>query len=234
MKALILVGGFGTRLRPLTLSKPKPLVEFANKPILWHQVKALAEVGVTEVIMAINYQPDCMLDYMKELEVEFSIKITPSIENEPLGTAGPIKLAKEKLLSDPSQEDFFVFNSDIICQFPLKKLLEFHKARRAEGTLMVTQVADPSRYGVILFDETGLIKDFIEKPTKFISDKINAGLYLLNKSIIERIPDRPTSIEREVFPMAAADQRLYALVLEGIWYAKSLSIGWILDSHRTL
>lgn len=217
MKALILVGGYGTRLRPLTFSKPKPLIEFANKPILWHQVKALVEVGVTEVIMAISYQPECMLDYMKELEAEFSVKITASIEHEPLGTAGPIKLAREKLLSDPSQEDFFVFNSDIICQFPLKKLLEFHRANKAEGTLMVTQVKDPSRYGVILFDETGLIKDFIEKPKDFISDKINAGLYLLNKSIIERIPDRPTSIEREVFPKAAADKRLYALVLEGIW-----------------
>jgi mannose-1-phosphate guanylyltransferase len=217
MKALILVGGYGTRLRPLTFSKPKPLIEFANKPILWYQVKALVEVGVTEVIMATSYQPECMLNYMKELEAEFSIKITASIENEPLGTAGPIKLAKEKLLADPTQEDFFVFNSDIICQFPLKKLLEFHKARKAEGTLMVTQVEDPSRYGVILFDETGLIQNFIEKPKKFISDKINAGLYLLNKSIIERIPDRPTSIEREVFPKVAADKRLYALVLEGIW-----------------
>ena len=139
MKALILVGGFGTRLRPLTFSKPKPLIEFANKPILWHQVKALVEVGVTEVIMAINYEPDCMLSYMKELEAEFSIKITASIENEPLGTAGPIRLAKDILLADPSQEDFFVFNSDIICEYPLKKLLEFHKANKAEGTLMVTK-----------------------------------------------------------------------------------------------
>ena len=217
MKALILAGGYGTRLRPLTFTKPKPLVEFANKPILWHQVKALVEVGVTEIILAINYQPESMIEYMKELEAEFSIKLTASIETEPLGTAGPIRLAKDKLLATGAQEDFFVFNSDIICQFPLKKMLEYHKAKKAEGTLMVTQVEDPSRYGVILFGEDGLIQDFIEKPSKPISNKINAGLYILNKSVIERIPEKPTSIEREIFPKIAADHRLYALVLDGIW-----------------
>ncbi len=218
MKALILAGGYGTRLRPLTFTKPKPLVEFANKPILWHQVKALVEVGVTEVILAINYQPESMIEYMKELEKEFGIKVTASIETEPLGTAGPIRLAKERLLANSTQEDFFVFNSDIICQFPLKKMLEFHKARKAEGTIMVTQVEDPSRYGVILFDESGQIQEFIEKPSKPISNKINAGLYILNKSVIDRIPERLTSIEREIFPKIAADHKLFALVLEGIWY----------------
>lgn len=220
MKALILAGGYGTRLRPLTLSKPKPLVEFANKPILWHQVKALVEVGVTEIILAINYQPECMLEYMKQLEAEFSIKVTASIETEPLGTAGPIRLAKDKLLSGSEQDDFFVFNSDIICQFPLKKLLEFHRARKAEGTIMVTQVEDPTRYGVILYDENGQIQQFIEKPSKPVSDKINAGLYILNKSVIERIPDCPTSIERVIFPKIVADHKLYALILEGIWYIR--------------
>jgi len=218
MKALILAGGYGTRLRPLTFTKAKPLVEFANKPILWHQVKALVDVGVKEIILAINYQPESMIAYMKELEAEFNIKVTASIETEPLGTAGPIRLAKEKLTSNTDQEDFFVLNGDIICQFPLKTLLDFHKSRKAEGTLMVTQVEDPSKYGVILFDENGLISEFIEKPPKPISNKINAGLYILNKAIIDRIPEKPTSIEREVFPKVAADRKLYAMILEGIWY----------------
>lgn len=110
-----------------------------------------------------------------------------------------------------------MFNSDIICQFPLKKLLEFHKSRKAEGTIMVTQVEDPSRYGVILYKEDGQIQEFIEKPSKPISNKINAGLYILNKSVIDRIPEKPTSIEREIFPKIAADKKLYALVLDGIW-----------------
>jgi mannose-1-phosphate guanylyltransferase len=121
-------------------------------------------------------------------------------------------------LKDATDDDFFVFNSDIICEFPLKQLLEYHKAHKAEGTLMVTRVEDPSRYGVILYREDGLIEDFIEKPSKPISNKINAGLYLLNKSVIERIPEKPTSIEREIFPKMAADKRLYALELQGIWY----------------
>ena len=112
-----------------------------------------------------------------------------------------------------------MFNSDIICQFPLKQLLDFHKSRKAEGTLMVTQVEDPSRYGVILYNEEGLIQEFIEKPSKPISNKINAGLYILNRAIIDRIPDKPTSIEREIFPKIAAEKKLYALALDGIWYS---------------
>ena len=109
-------------------------------------------------------------------------------------------------MKDAGDEDFFVFNSDIICQFPLKKLLEFHKARKAEGTIMVTKVEDPSRYGVIIFKEDGQIDDFIEKPSKPISNKINAGLYILNRAMIDRIPDKPTSIEREIFPKMAAEK----------------------------
>lgn len=136
-------------------------------------------------------------------------------------------------MKDAGDEDFFVFNSDIICQFPLKKLLEFHKARKAEGTIMVTKVEDPSRYGVIIFKEDGQIDDFIEKPSKPISNKINAGLYILNRAMIDRIPDKPTSIEREIFPKMAAEKKLYALELEGLWYFDCylINIGWILESQ---
>ena len=93
MKALILVGGFGTRLRPLTLTVPKPLVDFVDKPILCHQIKALAACGVTEVILAVNYQPEVMMAALIEMEKEYKLKITCSLEDEPLGTAGPLKLA---------------------------------------------------------------------------------------------------------------------------------------------
>merc|ERR1712110_115676 len=95
MKALILVGGFGTRLRPMTLTCPKPLVDFCNKPILCHQIEALATAGVTEVILAINYQPEIMMAKLKDYEKEYGIKITCSLEDDPMGTAGPIKLAEK-------------------------------------------------------------------------------------------------------------------------------------------
>ncbi|KAA0145934.1 hypothetical protein FNF31_07909 [Cafeteria roenbergensis] len=184
MKALILVGGFGTRLRPLTLSKPKPLVDFANKPIVQHQIQALADVGVTEVVLAINYQPDVMREALDAIAAEVGVKITCSQETEPMGTAGPLALAREHL-SDG--EPFFVFNSDVTCEYPLKELLAFHKSHGAEGTIFVTKVAEPSKYGVVVHGDDGAIEHF------------------------------PTSIEKEIFPKMAEERQLYAMVLPGFW-----------------
>ena len=203
MKALILVGGFGTRLRPLTLTVPKPLMDFCNLPILCHQIQALAAAGVNEVILAINYQPEVMMKELEVLEAKYGLKITCSLESEPLGTAGPIRLAKELILNNNEQGLCFVFNSDVICNYPLDKLIDFHKAHGKEGTIMVTEVEDPSKYGVVVADDSNQIKRFVEKPQHFISNKINAGLYLFNTSIIDRIENRPTSIEREIFPKMA-------------------------------
>ncbi|XP_008803133.1 probable mannose-1-phosphate guanylyltransferase 1 [Phoenix dactylifera] len=217
MKALILVGGFGTRLRPLTLSVPKPLVDFANKPMILHQIEALKDVGVTEVVLAINYQPEVMLNFLKDFESRLGIKITCSQETEPLGTAGPLALARDKLV-DGSGEPFFVLNSDVISEYPFAELIKFHKAHGGEATIMVTKVDEPSKYGVVVMEEeTGKVDRFVEKPKIFVGNKINAGIYLLNPSVLDRIELRPTSIEKEVFPRIAADQKLYAKVLPGFW-----------------
>ncbi|KAI7739735.1 hypothetical protein M8C21_000501 [Ambrosia artemisiifolia] len=118
MKALILVGGFGTRLRPLTLSVPKPLVDFGNKPMILHQV---------------------MLNFLKDFEAKLGIKITCSQETEPLGTAGPLALARDKLIDD-SGEPFFVLNSDVISEYPLKQMIAFHKSHGGEASIMVTKL----------------------------------------------------------------------------------------------
>lgn len=215
MRGLILVGGYGTRLRPLTLSRPKPLVEFANKPILLHQIEALVDAGVTEVILAVSYRA-------KQMELELSaeakklgINLIFSHETEPLGTAGPIALAGDHLSN--SSEPFFVLNSDIICDFPFKELAQFHRSHGKEGTIVVTKVEEPSKYGVVVYKEGGAIESFVEKPQEFISNKINAGLYILNPSVISRIELRPTSIEKEVFPGMARDGELYAFELKGFW-----------------
>ncbi|KAH7657010.1 Mannose-1-phosphate guanylyltransferase (GDP) protein [Dioscorea alata] len=244
MKALILVGGFGTRLRPLTLSVPKPLVDFANKPMILHQIEALKDVGVTEVVLAINYQPEVkashsqisilqlrlcllkkasfyflqvMLNFLKEFETKLGIKITCSQETEPLGTAGPLALARDQLI-DGSGDPFFVLNSDVISEYPFEELIQFHKSHGGEGTIMVTKVDEPSKYGVVVMEEeTGKVERFVEKPKMFVGNKINAGIYLLNPSVLDRIQLRPTSIEKEVFPQIAADQRLFAMVLPGFW-----------------
>lgn len=229
MKALILVGGFGTRLRPLTLSCPKPLVEFCNKSIVKHQIEALVAVGVTTVILAVNYQPQVMLTALQEMEALYGIKIKCSHETEPLGTAGPLALAKELLLEGEeggqtkdggkaaAAEPFFVFNSDVICEYRLKDFLAFHKSHGAEGTIMVTQVEEPSKYGVVLSDKAGKIDQFVEKPMTFVGNKINAGMYIFNHAVLDRIELRPTSIEKETFPAMAAAGQLYSMVLPGYW-----------------
>ena len=213
-KALLLVGGFGTRLRPLTFTKAKPLIEFINKPILVHQIEALKKVGVGEVILAINYNAEKMFSYLKEFEKEYDIKISVSKEDIPLGTAGPIGLAKN-LLKDA--EEIFIFNADVTCEFPLKEMLEFHKKHGKEGTIATTKVKDPSRFGVIVTDENNKILKFVEKPKEFVGDRINAGLYIFSNKFLNRIEAKPTSIEREVFPKMASDQELYAYHMNGFW-----------------
>jgi len=214
MKALILVGGFGTRLRPLTLSVPKPIVEFANKAMILHQLEALAKVGVTEVILAVNYKPQLMSETLKKYEQELGIKISYSHETQPLGTAGPLALARE-MLNDG--EPFFVLNSDVICEFPFQDLIAFHKKHGREGTIMVTKVDEPSKYGVVVSKDDGQIQRFVEKPQEYVGNKINAGIYIFNSAILDRIELRPTSIEKEIFPQMAADENLYSMDLEGFW-----------------
>eukprot|EP00048_Salpingoeca_helianthica_P011123 m.159615 g.159615 ORF g.159615 m.159615 type:complete len:363 (+) comp15184_c2_seq1:64-1152(+) len=215
MKALILVGGFGTRLRPLTLSLPKPLVPFANMPMVMHQIEALVKAGVDHVVLAVNYRAEIMEKEMRQHADRLGIKISMSQETEPLGTAGPLALARD-ILNDG--EPFFVLNSDIVCEFPFLELIKFHKAHGAEGTIMVTKVEEPSKYGVVVSDKTtGEISKFVEKPQIFVGNRINAGIYLFNSSILARIKLQPTSIEKEIFPKMAAEHQLYAQDLPGFW-----------------
>jgi mannose-1-phosphate guanylyltransferase len=213
-KALLLVGGFGTRLRPLTFTKAKPLVEFINKPILVHQIEALKKVGVCEVVLAINYNAEKMFSYLKEFEKDYNIKITVSKEDTPMDTAGPIGLAKS-ILKDA--EDIFVFNADVTCEFPLEQMLAFHKKHGKEGTIATTQVKDPSRFGVIVTDENKKILKFVEKPKEFVGDRINAGLYIFSNKILDRIEPKRISIEREIFPKMAKEEQLYAFPMNGFW-----------------
>lgn len=216
MKALILVGGYGTRLRPLTLTKPKPLVEFANKPMLMHQIEALVEAGVNQVVLAVSYHAESL---EKQLSVEaqrLGITITFSHEEEPLGTAGPLAFSRSILASN--DEPFFVLNSDVICDFPFKEMVQFHLNHGKEGTIVVTKVDEPSKYGVVLYKpEDGKIESFVEKPQEFVSNKINAGMYIFKPSVLDRIELKPTSIEKEVFPFMAKDGQLHCMQLSGFW-----------------
>ena len=217
MKALILSGGYGTRLRPQTLSKPKPLIEFGDKSIIEHQIEALIKVGVSDIIIAISHQPDAMIDYIKLVEDRHKINIRFSVEEEPLGTAGPQKLA-EKMIRDNNKDDmFFVLNADIICPYPFEEMLKVHKEKKATATMVLTPVKDPSKYGVVVTDEEGKAKMFVEKPKEYITNTINAGMYLLSTDVLEKIELKPTSIEREIFPIIAQEGGLFTLKLDGFW-----------------
>jgi len=218
MKALILVGGFGTRLRPLTLTVPKPCVPFCNKEMVVHQIEALKKAGVDTVILAVNYRPEAMAKLLEPVEREIGIKLVYSQEEEPLGTAGPLALARKYLDEGNPNEPFFVLNSDITSEFPFLELLDYHKRHGKEGTIMVTKVSEPSKYGVVVYDESsGKISKFVEKPKEYVGNKINAGIYIFNKSVLNRIPLRPTSIEQETFPKMCEDEQLYAMELKGFW-----------------
>lgn len=185
-----------------------------------------------------------MLNFLKEFESKLGIKIVCSQESEPMGTAGPLALARH-LLDDGSGEPFFVLNSDVISEYPLREMLAFHKAHGGEASLMVTKVVtlliftfsseifspllhldsalfllkvdEPSKYGVVMMDEAGRVERFVEKPKVFVGNKINAGIYLLSPATLNRIELRPTSIEKEIFPKIAAEKKLYAMVLPGFW-----------------
>jgi mannose-1-phosphate guanylyltransferase len=153
----------------------------------------------------------------KQYEKQFGINITISIESEPLGTAGPLKLAEKILSKDDSP--FFVLNSDITCEYPFKELAAFHKSHGEEGTIVVTKVEEPSKYGVIVHKpgHPSRIDRFVEKPVEFVGNRINAGIYLLNRSVLKRIELRPTSIEQETFPAMVKDGQLHSFDLDGFW-----------------
>eukprot|EP00877_Chromochloris_zofingiensis_P014874 jgi/Chrzof1/9640/Cz04g10190.t1 len=178
-----------------------------------------------------------MMGFIAEWEPKLGVKIVCSQEKEPMGTAGPLALARE-LLDDGTGAPFFVLNSDVACEYPLKDMLEFHRARGSEVTILVTKVDDPSKYGVVIINEYGQVQQFQEKPKEFVGDKINAGIYVCDPKILDRIQLRPTSIEKEVFPHVAADGSLFAYTLPGYWmdigqpkdYLKGLTLH--LDSLR--
>lgn len=170
-----------------------------------------------------------MMEFTKSVEDEYKVKITYSVEDTPLGTAGPLTLARAQLETD--SEPFFMLNSDVACEFPLKKMLQFHRSHKREGTILVTPVEDPSKYGLVVSNEDGMILQFLEKPdsnTKtFPTNHINAGIYLLNKEVLKRLPSIPTniSIERKIFPEMVISNDLYAMRLDGYW----MDIGQPLD-----
>jgi mannose-1-phosphate guanylyltransferase len=215
LAALVLVGGYGTRLRPLTLYRSKPLVEFCNRPMVEYMLDALVDVGVGKIILALSEVQEDLTAYITGYQDKHpGVAIIPSLETTPMGTAGPIALAKEHLIG----HRFFMLNSDVISPYPFRDLLAFHLEKGGEGTIMSWDVTDPTRFGVIVSDPTSLITKFVEKPNSLkFGTSINAGHYIFEPSVIARIPPVRTSIEVDIFPKMARDKQLYVMKLSGFW-----------------
>lgn len=219
-KAIILSGGWGTRLRPLTCTIPKTLIPIVNKPVIERQILLLKSAGVKEVVLAVSVMDDVIKRYFKDGE-NLGIKILYTIEKHPAGTAGAIKLA-EPYLKD---ENFFMLNGDIIMNFDLGEMLQFHTKNKGIGTIAGKIVEDTSRYGVLIEDnETHQLLEFLEKDEysppndKVVPMPINAGVYLLEPEIFAFIePNKKVSIEKQVFPKVAKEKKLFYYPINGIW-----------------
>ena len=216
MFALVLVGGFGTRLRPLTEHTPKQMLPICGVPMIEWVVSHLADHGIEEIGLALGYRPDAFLAAYPDGRIA-GIPYKVAVEPEARGTAGAIRFAAlEMELNEP----FLVLNGDVLTDLDIGALLSFHQEREAEATIALQAVADPSRFGVVTTSDDGRVREFIEKPpaNSSPSNTINAGTYVLNPSVIARIPDtRPVSIERETFPKMALAETLFALESDTYW-----------------
>ena len=213
MQAVILAGGFGTRLRPLTLTCPKPLVPVANVPIIRRIVEKLPD-DVDKVVLAVNYKLEQLREYFAEHDVGREVVLVE--EKEPLGTAGAIKNV-EREIDGP----FFVFNGDVLDSLDLVAFRRFHESKRAFATLALWTVADPRHFGVMKMDGDRIVQ-FVEKPAtreEAPSDLANAGTYLLEPEIFDLIPaGKAVSVERETFPaVLASGRRMHGFPFTGYW-----------------
>ena len=216
MKAILLAGGKGTRLRPLTIHTPKPIVPIFSRPFLRYQIDLLKQVPeIDEVILSLNYQPRRIEELFGDGS-DLGLKIRYVVEPAPLGTAGAIRYAGETL-----DESVVVFNGDVLTAIDLAAVVRMHRDRRAKATIVLTPVDNPTAYGLVETDADGNVSRFLEKPSpdEITCDTINAGIYVLEPDTFDRIPkDTPWSIERSYFPsLIERGETFVAWTYRGYW-----------------
>ncbi len=215
MKAVIMAGGFGTRLRPLTQNIPKPMVPLVNKPMMEHIINLLKKYDIKDLIILLFFQADAIESYFKDGK-EFGVNIQYILPSEDFGTAGAVKLA-EKYLADT----FLVISGDVLTDFQLNKAVEFHKKKKAHATILLTRVENPLPFGIVITEKDGKIKKFLEKPSwgEVFSDTINTGIYVLEKEIFDFIPaNKEFDFSKDLFPLLMKkNKRLYGALMEGYW-----------------
>jgi NDP-sugar pyrophosphorylase family protein len=216
MKAILLAGGKGTRLRPLTIHTPKPIVPIFDRAFLHYQIDLLKQVPeIDEVILSLNYQP-------RRIEEVFGdgtgtgVRIRYVVEPAPLGTGGAIRFAAQG-----ATETLVVFNGDVMTSVDVNRVVQLHRERRAKATIVLTPVQNPQEYGLVETHEDGAVKRFLEKPSddEITCNTINAGIYVLDPDLLQRIPlGKPSSVERDYFPSLIRDKETFiAHVSDGYW-----------------
>jgi mannose-1-phosphate guanylyltransferase len=215
MQAIVLVGGEGTRLRPLTNDVPKPALTLVDRPFLAYMVEWLAAHGVTEAVLACGFLPDVLREALGDGE-HAGVRLTYVAEPERRGTAGAIRFAAEAL-GDNLDERFLALNGDVLADLDLSALVRTHREREAAATIALHPVEDSAAYGLVSVEGSGAVTEFVEKTGEPVPGEVNAGAYVLERSVLELIPPaRDVSIEREVFPRLVG-AGLGALRLDGYW-----------------
>ncbi|MGI2904141.1 sugar phosphate nucleotidyltransferase [Tolypothrix sp. VBCCA 56010] len=216
MRAVLMAGGSGTRLRPLTCDLPKPMVPILNRPIAEHIINLLKRHHITEVVATLHYLPDVLRDYFQDGS-DFGVQMTYAVEeDQPLGTAGCVKNIAELL-----DETFLVISGDSITDFDLTAAIEFHKQKKSKATLILTRVPNPIEFGVVISDEENRIRRFLEKPStsEIFSDTVNTGTYILEPEVLEYLPcNVECDFSKDLFPLLLdKDEPMYGYVAEGYW-----------------
>jgi mannose-1-phosphate guanylyltransferase/phosphomannomutase len=216
MRAVLMAGGSGTRLRPLTCDLPKPMVPILNRPIAEHIINLLKRHQITEVVATLHYLPDVMRDYFQDGN-DFGVQMTYAVEeDQPLGTAGCVKNIAELL-----DDTFLVISGDSITDFDLSAAIEFHKSRKSKATLVLTRVPNPVEFGVVITDEQMRIRRFLEKPStsEIFSDTVNTGTYILEPSVLDYLPiNQESDFSKDLFPLLLEqDEPMYGYIADGYW-----------------
>jgi mannose-1-phosphate guanylyltransferase len=216
MQAIVLVGGEGTRLRPLTNSVPKPALPLVDRPFLAYMIEWLADHGVTEVVLACGFLPAVLREALAGEEERAGVSIRYAVEPEPLGTAGAIRFAAD-LLGEDLEDRFLALNGDVLTDLDLSALREAHDGSGAVATIGLHPVEDSSAFGLVRRDEDGKVVEFLEKTGEAVPGEVNAGMYALQREVLDLVPPgRNVSIERDVFPRLAG-AGLHGVRLDGYW-----------------
>lgn len=216
MKAVVLVGGQGTRLRPLTYDMPKPMLPVAGASMIERVIGRLPAFGVDEVVLSLGYRPDAFTAAFPDQRAA-GVDLFYAVEPEPMDTAGAIRFAAD---AAGINDCFLVLNGDVLTDLDVGALIEFHRARKARATIALTPVEDPSAFGVVPTDAEGRVTAFIEKPARGSAptNLINAGAYVIEPGVLDLIPPRTAvSVERQTFPQLVAEGSLYAMASDAYW-----------------